>query len=41
MGKAGRQRVLDHFSWSAIAEETARLYADVLRARTGVNASGR
>ena len=26
MGKAGRQRVLDHFSWDAIAEETVRLY---------------
>jgi starch synthase len=41
MGKAGRQRVLDHFSWPAIAEQTATLYRDVLRARTGVNASGR
>jgi glycogen synthase len=26
MGKAGRQRVLDHFSWDAIAETTVELY---------------
>jgi starch synthase len=26
MGKAGRQRVLDHFSWDAIAETTLDLY---------------
>ncbi len=27
MGRAGRQRVLDHFSWSAVARRTADLYA--------------
>lgn len=26
MGSAGRQRVLDHFSWHAVAERTAALY---------------
>jgi starch synthase len=25
-GEAGRKRVVEHFSWSAIAEETAALY---------------
>jgi starch synthase len=25
-GRAGRQRVLDHFSWAAVAEETVSLY---------------
>jgi starch synthase len=29
-GDAGRQRVLDHFTWPAIATETARLYQRVL-----------
>ena len=26
MGKAGRQRALDHFSWDAIAATTLELY---------------
>jgi len=29
MGKAGRERVLAHFSWAAIAERTAALYGTV------------
>jgi starch synthase len=29
MGKAGRQRVLEHFAWPAIAEQTAALYRQV------------
>jgi glycosyltransferase involved in cell wall biosynthesis len=32
-GKAGRQRVLGHFSWDAIAQSTLDLYAAVLDAR--------
>ena len=31
-GQAGRQRVLDHFSWDAIAQRTEALYRDVLAA---------
>lgn len=30
MGAAGRQRVIDHFSWSAIAKEVIALYEHVL-----------
>ena len=30
MGKAGRQRAIEHFSWPAIAEQTAALYASLL-----------
>jgi starch synthase len=30
MGKRGRQRVLERFSWAAIAEETAALYRSLL-----------
>ena len=30
-GQAGRQRVLDHFSWDAIAETTLALYRSLLR----------
>jgi hypothetical protein len=26
MGAAGRRRVLEHFAWPAIAEQTAALY---------------
>lgn len=29
MGKAGRRRVIDNFSWSAIAQQTLDLYQDV------------
>ncbi len=35
-GEAGRRRVLDHFSWDAIAERTLALYGEVLsRHRSG------
>jgi starch synthase len=30
MGKAGRQRAIEHFSWEAIAERTVELYRSVL-----------
>ncbi len=30
-GRAGRERVVEHFSWSAIAAETLALYAQLLR----------
>ncbi len=30
LGRAGRQRALDHFSWDAIAERTLALYAHVV-----------
>jgi starch synthase len=30
MGRAGRQRAIDHFSWSAIAEQTVELYRSLL-----------
>jgi len=30
MGEAGRQRVIDHFSWSAIARRTLELYQSVV-----------
>ncbi|MCB1236782.1 MAG: glycogen synthase, partial [Verrucomicrobiae bacterium] len=30
MGSAGRQRVLDHFSWAEIARETVELYEKIL-----------
>ncbi|WP_291378523.1 glycogen synthase [Demequina sp.] len=30
MGKAGRQRATDHFSWDTIAERTLEVYRDVL-----------
>jgi starch synthase len=29
-GRAGRQRVLDHFSWTKVAEETMALYRSLL-----------
>jgi starch synthase len=31
MGKAGRQRAIDSFSWAAIAERTMEIYRSVLR----------
>jgi alpha-maltose-1-phosphate synthase len=31
-GAAGRERVLEHFSWPAIAEQTAALYGELLQA---------
>jgi starch synthase len=30
MGKAGRQRAVDHFSWDAIAQRTLEVYRGVL-----------
>jgi starch synthase len=30
MGKAGRRRVLEHFSWTAVAEETVALYRSLV-----------
>jgi glycosyltransferase involved in cell wall biosynthesis len=33
MGQAGRRRVEEHFSWSAIARKTADLYASLARGR--------
>jgi hypothetical protein len=30
MGAAGRQRVLDHFSWHAVAKATAEAYVDAV-----------
>jgi alpha-maltose-1-phosphate synthase len=30
MGRAGRERAIAHFDWSAIAAQTARLYGDLL-----------
>jgi starch synthase len=30
MGKAGRRQAVDHFSWTAIAAETAALYAELV-----------
>jgi starch synthase len=30
MGRAGRRRVIEHFSWPAIAEETVSIYRGVM-----------
>src|SRR3954447_17378820 len=35
MGRAGRRRVLEKFSWRAVAEATAAAYQDVIDARNG------
>ncbi len=35
MGRAGRRRALDHFSWDAIARQTADLYRNVVDLRGG------
>jgi starch synthase len=32
MGKAGRERAVEEFSWSAVAERTAQLYQRLLAA---------
>jgi alpha-maltose-1-phosphate synthase len=32
MGRAGRRRAVEQFSWSAIAAETAALYAELVTA---------
>ncbi|MFQ3271600.1 MAG: starch synthase, partial [Lentimonas sp.] len=29
-GKAGRQRAIDHFSWTSIAQQTQALYQDLI-----------
>ena len=31
MGRAGRERVLERFSWGAVARATAAAYDDVIR----------
>jgi starch synthase len=31
MGLAGRQRAIDHFDWSAIAERTLAVYGEAMR----------
>lgn len=36
MGKAGRQRAIDHFSWSAIADKTHALYQSLIK-KTGAH----
>ena len=33
MGRAGRIRAIEHFSWSTIADEVVALYEHLLRAR--------
>jgi starch synthase len=33
MGRAGRQRAIEHFSWEAIAERTVEVYRSVLEGR--------
>jgi starch synthase len=33
MGRAGRERVIEHFAWPAIAEQTTRLYRSLTRPR--------
>jgi alpha-maltose-1-phosphate synthase len=40
MGRAGRQRVVEHFSWSAIAQRTLDLYRSVDTARADAPGSG-
>jgi starch synthase len=31
MGRAGRARAMERFSWTAIAEQTVELYASLIR----------
>jgi starch synthase len=33
MGRAGRKRAEEHFSWAAIARQTLELYASLLERR--------
>ncbi len=40
MGAAGRQRVLEHFSWRAVAQATAEAYEEALRSRHARYARG-
>ena len=40
MGEAGRRRVIDHFSWSAIARRTLELYQSVRGRRLTVRSMG-
>jgi starch synthase len=35
MGLAARRRAVEHFSWSAIARQTADLYRDLVERRAG------
>jgi len=35
LGLAGRKRVEEHFSWTAIAETTKKMYQQLLDERTG------
>ncbi len=35
LGAAGRQRVLDHFTWERVAERTLEVYDEVLAAPHG------
>ena len=30
MGRAGRQRAMDHFSWGAIADKTTQIYRSLV-----------
>jgi glycosyltransferase involved in cell wall biosynthesis len=40
MGKNGRQRVLDHFTWDRIADETLRVYQEVVDEHAANSESG-
>ncbi len=40
MGAAGRRRALEEFSWRAVAEATAAVYARAAAVRTGTSGSG-
>ena len=41
MGKAGRERVLEKFSWRAVAEATAAAYEEVVSKTEGVTNADR
>ncbi|MBN2575392.1 MAG: glycosyltransferase, partial [Deltaproteobacteria bacterium] len=38
LGLAGRRRVEQHFSWARVAEQTKRMYEDLLRERSAAAA---
>jgi glycosyltransferase involved in cell wall biosynthesis len=40
MGKAGRERVLEKFSWLAVAKATAAAYEEVIAAHAALNSAG-
>ena len=40
MGKAGRRRVLERFSWHAVAEATAAAYAEVIATKNSATENG-